>query len=90
MTGLLLAAFAATSPAAPLSPLGREAAETLKALVRVDTTNPPGGEAAAAAALGRVLAEAGVPFEVVESSPGRANLVARLKGDGTRRPLLLR
>lgn len=88
LLAVLLAAPAAAQPPA-LSPLGREAAETLKALVRVDTTNPPGREAEAAAVLGAVLRKAGVPFEVVESSPGRANLVARLKGDGTKRPLLL-
>ena len=35
------------------------------------------------------LAKAGVPYELVESTPGRASLVARLKGDGSARPLLL-
>lgn len=89
MTPALLLAAALAAPAQALSPLGREAAETLKALVKVDTTNPPGAEAAAVAVLAGVLGGAGVPFEVVESSPGRANLVARLKGDGSRRPLLL-
>lgn len=88
MTAAFLLAVALPASAA-LSPLGREAADTLKALVRVDTTNPPGGEAAAAAVLAGYLKGAGVPFEVVESSPGRANIVARLKGDGSRRPLLL-
>lgn len=89
MTPFLLLAAALAAPAQALSPLGREAADTLKALVKVDTTNPPGAEAAAVAVLAGVLGKAGVPFEVVESSPGRANLVARLKGDGSRRPLLL-
>ncbi|TPW18515.1 MAG: peptidase, M20/M25/M40 family, partial [Elusimicrobia bacterium] len=89
MTAGLLLAAALAARAHALSPMGREAADTLKALVRVDTTNPPGGEAGAAAVLAGVLAKAGVPYEVVESSPGRANLVARLKGDGSRRPLLL-
>lgn len=89
MTPSLLLAAALAVPAQALSPLGREAADTLKALVRVDTTNPPGVEASAVAVLAGVLGKAGVPYEVVESSPGRASLVARLKGDGTRRPLLL-
>lgn len=88
-TALLLSAVLAAPASAALSPLGREAAETLKALVRVDTTNPPGNEAAAVAVLAGVLKAAGVPFEVVESTPGRANLVARITGDGSRKPLLL-
>lgn len=86
---LLLSAVLSAPASAAVSPLGREAADLLKTLVRVDTTNPPGAEAGAAEVLADYLRKAEVPFEVVESSPGRANLVARLKGDGTRRPLLL-
>lgn len=55
-----------------------EALEHFRALLRIDTTNPPGNEAAAAAYLARVLAAAEIPYEVVESAPGRASLVARL------------
>ncbi|MBI3299149.1 MAG: M20/M25/M40 family metallo-hydrolase [Elusimicrobia bacterium] len=92
MTRLLAAlwlALPSAASAAPLSPLGRAAAETLKALVRIDTSNPPGNERPACESLAEVLAAAGVPYEIVESTPGRASLVARLKGDSSRRPLLL-
>jgi len=48
--------------------------------VRLDTTNPPGNEIAAARFLERVLARDGIKSEVVLSAPGRANLVARVRG----------
>jgi acetylornithine deacetylase/succinyl-diaminopimelate desuccinylase-like protein len=63
--------------------LGREAVELLQAYLRVDTTNPPGNEIAGARFLAEVLEREGIPSETVESAPGRANLVARLSGDGS-------
>ena len=44
-----------------------EALEHLKQLIRIDTTNPPGNERAAAEYLARVFEKEGVPFELVES-----------------------
>ncbi|HLL53219.1 MAG TPA: M20/M25/M40 family metallo-hydrolase, partial [Myxococcaceae bacterium] len=61
----------------------------LAAVVAADTSNPPGNEARAVAAGAARLKEAGIPFERFEFAPGRENLVARLKGDGSQRPLLL-
>src|SRR5687767_8735522 len=61
---------------------GAEALGYFRDLLRIDTTNPPGNERAAVDYLARVLRREGVPFEVVESAPGRANLVARLTGQG--------
>jgi acetylornithine deacetylase/succinyl-diaminopimelate desuccinylase-like protein len=55
------------------------ATERLSRYLQVDTTNPPGNEAAGAAYLGAILANAGLEYEVVESAPGRANLWARLR-----------
>ncbi|MGH8999118.1 MAG: M20/M25/M40 family metallo-hydrolase, partial [Acidimicrobiia bacterium] len=60
--------------------LGDEAVEIARHYLRIDTTNPPGNEAPAAAFLSEVLAGAGVAATVVESAPGRASLVARLPG----------
>jgi len=70
----------------------REEAETLEyftTLLRVDTTNPPGNETRAAQAIEAILKREGIPVQLFALEPGRANLVARLKGDGSRRPLLL-
>lgn len=72
-----------------ISPLGREAAAYLSDLVRINTVNPPGNERAACDYLAGVLRSAGIPFDIYESTPGRANIVARLKGDGSKGPVLL-
>ena len=63
--------------------LGDETVELMRRYLRIDTTNPPGNEAAGAAFLADVLHRDGIASETAESAPGRANLVARLKGDGS-------
>jgi acetylornithine deacetylase/succinyl-diaminopimelate desuccinylase-like protein len=60
----------------------------LQALIRIDTTNPPGNETEAARYIEGGLAREGLPSIVVESAPGRGNVLATLKGsDGE--PLML-
>jgi acetylornithine deacetylase/succinyl-diaminopimelate desuccinylase-like protein len=66
-----------------------EALAHFKELLRIDTTNPPGNERAAADYLGRVLDREGIPYRIVESEPTRASLVARLVGTGKKAPLML-
>ena len=69
--------------------LAEEALSHLKALVAFDTTNPPGNEMPAARYLEGVLKQEGLEPVVIESAPQRGNVVARLKGDGSEKPLLL-
>ena len=67
-------------------------AETLRhfqEIVKFDTSDPPGREAPAAEYLKKVLEQEGIPVELIEVEPGRPNVVARLKGSGAKRPLLL-
>ena len=66
-----------------------EALVHFKELLRIDTTNPPGNERAATEYLARVLDAEGIPYQVVESEPTRASLIARLSGSGRKAPLLL-
>jgi len=61
----------------------------LQDLVRLDTTNPPGNETPAAEYLAGVLRREGIEPTVLESAPGRRNVVTRLKGTGEKGPLLL-
>jgi acetylornithine deacetylase/succinyl-diaminopimelate desuccinylase-like protein len=68
---------------------GEEAVDMLAAYLRVDTTNPPGNEMRAADFLARFLSKEGIEYRVFESAPGRANLYARLRGNGRKRPLIL-
>ena len=71
------------------SAIREEATHYLQDLVRIDTTNPPGNETKAAEYLAGVLKREGIEPTILEAVPGRGNLVARLKGDGSAAPLLL-
>ncbi|MBI5535414.1 MAG: M20/M25/M40 family metallo-hydrolase [Deltaproteobacteria bacterium] len=68
---------------------GDRCVELLQRLIRIPTVNPPGNEKPAAELLAEFLREAKVEPQVFESEPGRASLVARVKGDGSAPPLLL-
>jgi acetylornithine deacetylase/succinyl-diaminopimelate desuccinylase-like protein len=59
-----------------------EAVDLLQRLIRLDTTNPPGNETAAAELLRDHLEAAGVECELYARVPERANLVARIRGTG--------
>ena len=69
--------------------MGREAVKLLSEYLRIDTTNPPGNEDRATVFLNRILSEEDIDCQVHESAPGRSNLYARLKGDGSKRPVIL-
>jgi acetylornithine deacetylase/succinyl-diaminopimelate desuccinylase-like protein len=59
------------------------------ALVQMDTTKPPGNETKAVEYLREVLESEGIPVKILALDPARANLVARLPGNGSKRPLLV-
>jgi acetylornithine deacetylase/succinyl-diaminopimelate desuccinylase-like protein len=69
--------------------LGDEAAALLSQYIRINTTNPPGNEVAAARWLASVLRRDGIEAQIFEPAPGKANLYARLRGSGAARPLIL-
>ncbi len=62
-----------------ISKLSLESIAWLQSLIRINTTNPPGNELAAAKYLKDVLDKEGIPTEIFESTPGRGILVARLQ-----------
>ena len=67
-------------------------AETMEhylALLRLDTSDPPGREQPAVDYLKRVLEREGIPVQTFTLEPNRPNLVARLKGSGRKRPILI-
>ena len=53
----------------------------LSELIGIDTTNPPGGELRAAEYVAGQLCEAGLPCDIQEVAPGRANVITRYEGD---------
>lgn len=61
----------------------------LQDLIRLDTSSPPGNETRAAEYVKRALDAAEIPSRIVALDATRANLIGRLDGDGSKRPLLL-
>jgi acetylornithine deacetylase/succinyl-diaminopimelate desuccinylase-like protein len=92
----LAAALAALAPGFAQGPatldwraLEDEMMRHYQAVLRLDTTNPPGNERIAVDYLKQVLDQAGVPNEIFALDANRPNIVARLKGSGKKRPLLI-
>ena len=81
------------SSSADLSKISAEALDWLAGLIRINTTNPPGNELAAAKYLADILQREGIPCEIIESAPGRGILVARMNAgsmpDSSRALLLM-
>jgi acetylornithine deacetylase/succinyl-diaminopimelate desuccinylase-like protein len=67
-----------SAPSADVAKLQGEAIVWLQDLIRINTSNPPGNEIAAAKYIADVLKKEGIPSEIFESTPGRGFLVARL------------
>jgi len=67
-------------------------AETMahfQALLRLDTSSPPGNETRAVEYLQGVFEKEGIPHQIFAKDKSRANIVARLKGNGKKRPILV-
>jgi acetylornithine deacetylase/succinyl-diaminopimelate desuccinylase-like protein len=69
--------------------LREETVAQLQKIIQFDTTNPPGNELPLALYLQSVLDAAGIETRLLEPSEGRAALIARIRGDGSRRPVML-
>jgi acetylornithine deacetylase/succinyl-diaminopimelate desuccinylase-like protein len=97
-TRLVIAAFAATAVAtipaqqAAQPDWAKVEEETMRhyqAVLRLDTRNPPGNEHVVAEYVKKVLDGDGIASQIVGSDMNRPNLIARLKGNGRKRPLLV-
>lgn len=88
-----LAVAAGASAQAPRQPdwasLEDETLRHFQAMLRLDTTDPPGGEKPVVDYLKQVLEAEGIPVRTFALEEHRPNLVARLKGNGKKRPLLI-
>src|SRR4029453_8151112 len=65
------------------------AVDLMRQYLRIDTSNPPGNEIEAAKYFKSVLEKEEITSEIFEYKPGRANIIARLKGNGSKRPIIL-
>jgi acetylornithine deacetylase/succinyl-diaminopimelate desuccinylase-like protein len=71
---------AAAQAAIDMGALQNQAVGWLQEYIRVNTINPPGNEILGARFLAGILEAEGIAYEIIESAPGRGNLVARLPG----------
>jgi len=86
---VLAAAGQAQVPAVKWEQQKSEILQRHRALVQIDTSNPPGNETKAAEYLKTVFDAEGIPAQTFALDATRANIVARLKGSGSKRPILI-
>jgi len=65
------------------------AVDLMQQYLRINTSNPPGNEIEAARFFKKIFDQNGIENEIFEYKPGRANIIARLKGNGSKRPIIL-
>ena len=90
--GLLAACLAAAPVVAHAQAVDADALATYRELVSIRTVHPDGDNTAAARAMARRLLDAGfdaADVQVLEPAPLKGNLVARLRGTGEARPVLV-
>lgn len=86
---LVLTAIGARANDIKWDQVQREALELFIQYLKLDTTNPPGNEIRAAQFFAELCQREGIEHQVFEPLPGRGTLWARVKGDGSRRPVIL-
>jgi acetylornithine deacetylase/succinyl-diaminopimelate desuccinylase-like protein len=67
----------------------KEATHHLQEYIKINTVNPPGNEMEGARFFKKIFDVESIPCQIFEPSPGRGNLLATLKGNGKKRPILL-
>jgi acetylornithine deacetylase/succinyl-diaminopimelate desuccinylase-like protein len=89
--GRLLPFFllAVALPAQDWPKVQSETVEHFVNLLKLDTTNPPGNETIAAEYLKKILDADGIETKMLIAEPDRANLMARLRGSGAKKPILI-
>ncbi len=94
VAALAISAFAQTPIESHLRaivwpPYQEETVQLMREYLRIDTSNPPGNELAAAEFFHRLFDQAGIRNTIYPYAPGRADIYAVIKGDGTLRPLVM-
>ena len=87
--GLLLCAVSTVLPVEGADPIP-EVARLLTEVIRIDTSNPPGNEGKLAEFLKSKFAPPGFEIDIVPTPrPGKAHFIARLRSDGSKKPILI-
>ncbi len=79
----------AAEPSVDWEKLKPETLRHYQSVVRINTSNPPGNETQAVEYLKKVFDAEGIATQVFTLDAGRGNLVARIKGNGSKRPILV-
>ncbi len=66
-----------------------ELIELFQSIIKIDTSNPPGNEVKLAEHLYNVLSREGINCEIIESSPNRGNIIAKINGESNKRLMYL-
>ena len=66
-----------------------EALTYFTGVLRIDSSNPPGNETRVAEYVKAICEKEHIPVTIVARDPARGNLIARLKGSGAGRPILI-
>src|SRR5580698_4191338 len=86
---LLVCALSAGAQTPDWSKINDEAMRHFQALVQIDSSDPPGNETRVAEYVKKTLEADGIQVMMVAKDPARADIIARLKGNGSKRPLLI-
>jgi acetylornithine deacetylase/succinyl-diaminopimelate desuccinylase-like protein len=86
---LLVASLCASAQTPNWSQVNEEVMHHFQALVQIDSTDPPGNETRVVDYVRKVFDAERIPYIVAAKDPARANIVSRLKGNGSKRPLLI-
>ena len=81
--------LSALAQAADWNQIQAESFQHFTTLIKLDTSNPPGNETPAAKYLQGVLEKEGIPCKLAGADPNRLSLIARLKGTGAKKPILI-
>src|SRR5215472_12496138 len=86
---LLISTAMAQAPQPDWAKVEEETMRHFQAILRLDTSDPPGNEGVVVEYLKSVLDREGVETKIFALDPKRPNLVARLRGNGKKRPVLI-
>jgi acetylornithine deacetylase/succinyl-diaminopimelate desuccinylase-like protein len=86
---LLVCSLPLGAQAPDWSKINDEALRHFQALVQIDSSDPPGNETRVAEYVKKTLEADGIPVMLVAKDPARADIIARLKGTGAKKPLLI-
>src|SRR4051794_16929968 len=89
LAALVLLATSAGAQTPDWTKVNQEAMRHYQAVLQIDSTDPPGNESRVVDYVKKVLDAEGFPSIVGGREPARMNLIARLKGNGSKRPLLI-